>query len=189
MKEREEEVVGRQEGGKKRAMGGNKRKGEESERHRVRPRAHRTGVTAPHTDRGDVTGSEPGASAPAAPFAPVSPAPDAPAPAARLPRLPRLPRRCLRLRVQRGRLLGEASRDVGRGRGRCFTFTLTTTPCLGRKAAWIAPNSGSPRSWASAPCGGASSQPTLPASIAIRRKRLCVGPTVGTSTSSHVQVP
>ena len=34
-------------------------------------------------------------------------------------------------------------------------------------AAWIAPNRGSPRAWASAPScgGGASSQPTLPASI------------------------
>ena len=39
------------------------------------------------------------------------------------------------------------------------------TPCWGRKAARIAPNSGSPRAWASKPsCGGGMrSQPTLPA--------------------------
>jgi len=48
---------------------------------------------------------------------------------------------------------------------------------LGRQAAWIAPNSGSPRAWASAPsCGGCTrSQPTLPARRtpggALRRRR------------------
>ena len=29
-----------------------------------------------------------------------------------------------------------------------------STPCLGRMATWITPNSGSPRAWASAPCSG-----------------------------------
>ena len=47
-----------------------------------------------------------------------------------------------------------------------------STPCLGRMATWIAPNSGSPRAWASAPCSGdgTRSQPTLPASKASKRR-------------------
>ena len=59
------------------------------------------------------------------------------------------------------------------GAWRCFEARwrrgtgAASTPCLGRMATWIIPNSGSPRAWASAPScgGGASSQPTLPASI------------------------
>ena len=59
------------------------------------------------------------------------------------------------------------------GAQRCFERRwrrgagAASTPCLGRTAPWTAPNRGSPRAWASAPCsgGGASSQPTLPASI------------------------
>ena len=41
-----------------------------------------------------------------------------------------------------------------------------STPCLGRMATWIIPNSGSPRAWASAPCsgGGTRSQRSRPAS-------------------------
>jgi len=39
-----------------------------------------------------------------------------------------------------------------------------STPCSGRMATWIAPNSGSPRAWASAPGSGDGTrpQPTLP---------------------------
>ena len=62
------------------------------------------------------------------------------------------------------------------GAQRCFERRwrrgtgAASTPCLGRMAVWIAPNRGSPRAWASAPScgGGASSQPTLPASKAPR---------------------
>ena len=57
------------------------------------------------------------------------------------------------------------------GDQRCFEARwrrgagAASTPCSGRKAARIAPNSGSPRAWASEPsCGGCTrSQPTLPA--------------------------
>ena len=79
------------------------------------------------------------------------------------PNPPAAAARGLSRRSQRG---GEGAGGALRRWRRCAG--AASTPCLGRMATWIAPNSGGPRAWASAPCKRRKhdvSQPTLPASL------------------------